>query len=60
MMILALYEGDDRAVEALLAEDARHRSDAGDTYYRDPDAGPLLRSERWAAVRAKYPPPERR
>jgi hypothetical protein len=59
IMVLALKEGDAAAAGRLLAESAASSTDPCPwrEYYEDPDAGPLLRSEQWAALRAKYPPP---
>jgi hypothetical protein len=59
MMVLALKEGDAAATGRLLAESAASSTDPCPwrEYYEDPDAGPELRSEQWAALRAKYPPP---
>lgn len=59
MMVLALLDGNAAEAERLLAEHAKNRTGPCPwrEFYDDEDAGRLLRSEPWAALRAKYPPP---
>lgn len=59
MMVLALMDGNAAEAERLFAEYARNRTGPCPwrELYDDEDAGRLLRSEPWAALRAKYPPP---
>jgi hypothetical protein len=59
MLVLVLSEGNAAEAERLLADSAKNSTDPCPwrMYYEDEDAGPLLRSERWAALRAKFPPP---
>jgi tetratricopeptide (TPR) repeat protein len=58
-LILALLDGDNWTAEMLMAGLGERPGgpSAWREFYADPDAGPLLRSERWAGLRAKYPPP---
>jgi hypothetical protein len=60
MLVLALAEGDGAGADRVLSESAQGSTDPPPwrEFYADEDAGPLLRSERWVALRTKYPPPE--
>jgi hypothetical protein len=58
MMTLALMAGDEAEVEKLFRMYVGRRGPCPwHEHYEDEDAGRLLRADRWAAMRAKYPPP---
>lgn len=54
--VVAAARGDMVTTELLLAELFKEEEDSS-MFYEDPDLGPLLRSERFRALREKYPPP---